>query len=318
LATVEMKTRILFSGRRLAKLPALLLMMAMAASCAMLELQLQPQSSDNLYYIIPSVTYFRDSPGYASANVATVYRGQQVKVLSRIADNWCQVEALPSGQVGWMQYPLLSPVPIPTVTYTVTATEVPLRDGPQKEAVTRRVLSKGDKVRKLSENQQGWWWVLVEKDESLGWLPGNALSEQGEAVAPTGQPTAPSGVGSAGAAVSPPSAPPPYLYVAVTNLDLHLLPLLSSQVVKSLKFNDKVEKVAESGAEWLKVRYPETGAQGWAKAPTLSQSPSQTPKVYPPSRKKRSLKKSRRAKPAEPETPQPETPQPEEVAPEAM
>jgi len=304
LVTVETGTRKIFSGRGLGKLQALLFLIALAASCALL----QPQPPANVYYIVPSVTYFRDNPGYASTNVTTVYRGQQVKILSRIADSWCQVEAVPGGQVGWIQRPLLSPVPIPTVTYTVTATEVPLRDEPQKEAVVRRVLHKGDLVRKLSENQQGWWWILVEKDEVLGWIPGNALSEQAAAAAPAGRATAPSGT-----AASPPVAPPTYLYVAVANLDLHQLPLLSSPAVKTLKFNDKVEKVARSGVVWLKVRYPETGAQGWAQAPTLSDSPSKTPKVFPPPKKRRILKKSRRGSPAGTETPQTE-----EIGPEAM
>jgi uncharacterized protein YgiM (DUF1202 family) len=272
-------------------------------------LQLQPPSSD--YYIIPSVTYFRDTPSYASANVATVYRGQEVKILSKIDNDWCQVETVPGGQVGWIQRPLLSPVPIPTVTYTVAAPEAPLRDMPKKEAVIRRVLHKGDLVRKLSENQQGWVWVLVEKDESLGWLPGNALSEQA-APGPAGPGALPAESGSEETAASTP-APPPYLYVAVENLELHQLPLLSSQAVRTLKFNDKVEKIAQSGAEWLKVRYPETGAQGWAKAPTLTDSPSKTPKVFPPSRKRRIPKRSRRIKPAEPETPKVE-----EIAPQAM
>jgi hypothetical protein len=303
LATVETEIRRQFSGRGLGKLLVLLFLAAMAASCAVL----QSRPPSNLYYIIPSVTYFRASPGYASTNVATVYRGQQVKILSGMADNWCRVEAVPGGQVGWIKRPLLSPVPIPTVTYTVTAAEVPLRDEPKKEGVSRYTLHKGDKIRKLSENQEGWWWVLVEKDESLGWLVGNVLSEKGEAAAPAGPATAPSG-----AAVSPPAAPP-YLYVAVGSLDLHLLPLLNSQVVKSLKFNDKVEKIGQSEAEWLKVRYPETGAQGWAQAPTLTASPSKAPKVYPPPKKKRIPKKLPTAKPTAPETPQTE-----EIAPEAM
>jgi uncharacterized protein YgiM (DUF1202 family) len=313
LVTVETGTRLAFFRRALSKLPVLLLLMTMAASCALL----QPQPPSDIYYIIPSVTYFRDNPGYASTNVATVYRGQQVKILSKIADDWCQVETVPGGQVGWIKRPLLSPVPIPTVTYTVTAAEVPLRDMPQKEAVTRRVLHKGDVVRKLSENQQGWRRVLVEKDESLGWLPENALSEQASAAAAAGPAAAPTGMESAGTSTPPPAAPPPSLYVAVANLDLRQLPVFSSQVVKVLKFNDKVEKIAQSGAEWLKIRYPETGAQGWVLAPTLSESLSQTPKVFPPRKKRRSLKKPRRVKPAGPETPQP-APSPEEVAPEAM
>jgi uncharacterized protein YgiM (DUF1202 family) len=298
------------SGRGLSKLLALIFLITVGSSCALLK----PKAPPSVYYTIPSVTYFRDNPGYASSNVATVYRGQQVKLLSRIANDWCQVQTVPGGQVGWIQRPLLSPVPIPNETYTVTVTEVPLRDAPEKEGISRHVLHRGDKVRKLSENQQGWWWVLVEKDESLGWLPGNVLSEQAASTTATaGQAAAPSVSGAAGAAASPPPAAPPNFYVAVANLDLHLLPLLTSQVVKVLKFNDKVERVAQAGFEWVKVRYPETGAQGWVQTPTLTESPSQTPKVFPPPKEKRIMKRPWRLKPAGPETPQPE-----EIEPEAM
>jgi uncharacterized protein YgiM (DUF1202 family) len=296
------------SSRGLLTLLALLFLIALGSSCALL----QPKPPSNVYYTIPSVTYFRDSPGYASPIVTTVYRGEQVKILSKMANDWCRVQTVPGGQVGWIQRPLLSPVPIPTETYTVKESEVPLRDAPQKEGISRQVLHRGDKVRKLSENQQGWWWVLVEKNESLGWLPGDALSAQAVEAAPPGKPAAPSGIEAAGTAPSPPSAPQAYLYVAVAHLDLHLLPLLTSQVVRVLKFNDKVEKIAQSGAEWLKIQYPKTGAQGWVQAPTLTESPSQTPKVFPP-KKKRILKRTRPVKPAEPETPQPG-----EVEPEAM
>jgi uncharacterized protein YgiM (DUF1202 family) len=298
------------SGCGLSKLLALLFLITMSSSCALLAL-LQPTSPPSVYYTIPSVTYFRDNPGYASPNVATVYRGQEVKILSRIAGDWCQVQTVPGGQVGWIQRPLLSPVPIPTETYMVTETEVPLRDTPQKEGISRRALHRGDLVRKLSENQQGGWWVLVEKDESLGWLPGKALSEKASPAAPAVQAARPSGIGSAGAAASPPSASPSYLYVATATLDLHLLPLLTSQVVKVLKFNDKVERIAHSGFEWLKIRYPETGAQGWVQAPTLTPSPSQSPKVFPPPKKKRALKRPPGFKPAEPETTSPEETEPE-------
>jgi uncharacterized protein YgiM (DUF1202 family) len=314
LVKAETRTRIRISGRGLIKLLGLLFLITMASSCAVL--QPKPLSTD--YYTIPSVTYFRDSPGYASRNVATVYRGQQVKILSRMANSdWCQVQTMPGGQVGWIQRPLLSPVPIPTETYTIQQAEVQLRDVPQKDALARRVLHRGDKVRKLSENQQGWWWVLVEKDESLGWLPGNVLAEQTPTPATASPVAAPAGTGSSEVKAVPPPAPQPYLYVATATLDLHLLPLVSSQVVKVLKFKDKVERVAQSGVEWVKVRYSETGAQGWVQGPTLTTSPSQTPKIYPPPKKRRVLKRPRRLQPAGQETPQPSS-QPEVVEPEAM
>jgi uncharacterized protein YgiM (DUF1202 family) len=313
LVKAETRTRIRVSGRGLIKLLGLLFLITMGSSCAVLH----PKPPSTVYYTIPSVTYFRDSPGYASPNVATVYRGQQVKILSRMANDWCQVQTVPGGQVGWIQRPLLSPVPIPAETYTVQQAEIPLRDVPQKEAIARRVLHRGDKVRKLSENQQGWWWVLVEKDESLGWLPDNVLAEQTPTPATVSPAAAPARASSAEVKAVPPPAPQPYLYVATASLDLHLLPLVSSQVVKVLKFKDKVERVAQSGVEWVKVRYPETGAQGWVQVPTLTTSPSQTPKIYPPPKKRRVLKRPRRLQPAGQETPQPSS-QPEGVEPEAM
>ena len=55
-------------------------------------------------YTTPPVAYIRESPGYDSPNVATVYRGEQVKVLSRGAAGWCQVKTVQSQQVGWIQY----------------------------------------------------------------------------------------------------------------------------------------------------------------------------------------------------------------------
>jgi uncharacterized protein YgiM (DUF1202 family) len=286
------------------------LLVALLLSCASCAL-LNPKPSTSVYYTIPSVTYLRDSPGYASPNVTTVYRGAQVKILNQMADDWCLVQTVQGQQTGWLQRALLSPVPIPTAIYTVLENEVPLRDVPQKEGTSRQVLRRGDKVRKLSENQQGWWWVLVEKDESLGWLPGNTSMSAGtpETAAPA-QAAAPSGEGTAGPGAPPPPAEPKNFYVATANLDLRSLPLASSQVVKALKFNDKVERIAQSGVEWLKVRYPETGAQGWAQTSTLAESPQAVPKVFPPKPKK-PLKKPRRTRPAGPGAPPPEEVEPE-------
>jgi uncharacterized protein YgiM (DUF1202 family) len=284
----------------------LLSVLAILNSCALIK----PKQPQRVYYTIPSVTYIRESPGYASRNVATVYRGEQVTVLSKIADDWCQVQTVQGQQVGWIQRPLLSPVPIPTEIYTVQENEVPLRDVPQREGTSRQVLRRGDKIRKLSENQQGWWWVLVEKDESLGWLSPAAAPKGPPETAPPGQAAGPTGKESPELSASSPPAPPPYLYVATANLELHLLPLVSSQVVKVLKFNDKVEKLAQSGSEWLKVKYPGTGAQGWAQTLALSGSPSSAPKILPPVKKK-PVKKPGAGRPTEPETTEPEAVEPE-------
>ena len=292
----------------LRKLIPVIALLVICTSCALF----QPQAPPDIYYTIPSVTYLRESPGYASRNVATVYRGEQVKILNQIAGDWCQVQTVQEQQVGWIQRPLLSPVPVPAEKYTVQEQEVPLRESPQKEAVSRQVLHQGDQVRKLDGNQQGWWRVLVEKDESLGWLPGSAVSK----AAPE-QAAAPPAAGSSASAapgvnLAAPATAPKYFYVATAELDLHQLPLASSQVVKVLKFNNKVERLAQSNLEWLKVRYPETGAQGWAPIRSLAESPSAAPKVFT-TIKKRPLKRPRRVQPSEPET----TP-PQEVEPEVM
>jgi uncharacterized protein YgiM (DUF1202 family) len=260
--------------RKLASLYLLLCLLLLINSCA----SIGARQSPDIYYTIPAVTYLRELPGYGSQNVATLYHGEQVTILSKIADDWCQVQVGRSQQVGWIQRPLLSQVPIHHATYYVQVNKIPLREAPQEEVMSRHVLQRGDKVRKISENQQGWWRVLVDKDKSLGWVPAAAVSLQTPEKAPTVEVVK----------TDDPLRPVPKhsYYVATTSLKLHLLPLVSSQVVKVLKFNNKVEKVSQSGNEWLKVRYLETGAQGWALARYLSNSPAKAPKTFTRKRKR--------------------------------
>jgi uncharacterized protein YgiM (DUF1202 family) len=260
------------------------------------------------YYTIPPVTYIRETPGYTGRNVATVYRGEQVEVLSGREGEWRQVKAVKGQQTGWIQYALLNRTPIPAESFFVQQ-ETPLRDTPEKEGFSRRVLNRGDKVRKLSDNQKGWWWVLADKDESLGWLPAVMVSERQPQTPPAAPKADPAGKTSPGVAQATPPDAPSNLYVAVASLNLHQLPLVSSQVVKVLNFKDNVEKIAQSSGQWLKVRFPETGAQGWTQAFFLTESPLKTPKVFPPKKKK----------PAQqPRRPRPDDSQPEVVEPEVM
>jgi SH3-like domain-containing protein len=261
--------------------------------------------SQGVSYTIPPVTYIRESPRYDSPNVAAVYRGAQVEVLLRGAAGWCQVKMIPGQQVGWIQCQLLSTAPVATRIYYIQESKVALQDTPQKEGTSRKFLHRGDKVRKLSENQQGWWRVVTEKGDSLGWVPATAVSEHEPKTTPPLQaagPSVKSGVG--GRASSPPVSRE--FYVAIPFINLHRLPLVSSPVVKVLSFNERVEKIDTSGSKWLKVRYPDTGAEGWAYAPYMAESSLETPKVFP--RKKRTIKvkKPEPVKPAEPEKPQPE------------
>ncbi len=260
----------------------------------------------------------REFPKYDSSKVAAVYRGDQVAVMSRQADDWCMVQAVQSGKIGWIQSALLSAQPISTPTYFVQVSKVRLQDAPQKNASSPEVLSQGDKVRKLGENQEGWLMVLAEKDRGLGWIPASAVAEQPPAAAPRPQAGGPAGQSAArGTASSQPAAKQLY-YVATDNLNLHSLPLVSSQVVNTLQFNERVEKIGQSDSQWVKVRQPANGAQGWAQGMFLADASLKTPKTFPQHAQQRS-RPSRRpvcAKPGQPEKTQPpEQTQPEEVEP---
>jgi uncharacterized protein YgiM (DUF1202 family) len=293
----------MLSFKNLSKPIPLLLLIVAINSCAAMS----SQTSQDISYTTPPVTFLRESPRYDSPNVGAVYRGDQVVILSRKPADWCQVQAVQSGKIGWIQSPLLSAQPISTPTYLVQVSKVRLQSTPQKNAPSPEVLSRGDKVRKLSENQQGWWMVLAEKDKSLGWLPATAVSGlKPETASPTPA-ASPAGEGSAKVAASTPPAPKQLYYVATSNLNLHSLPLVSSQVMNTLKFNDRVEKLGQSDSQWIKVRYPVTGAQGWTQGTFLADSSLKTPRVFPryTQRKRTRLKRPVCPKPAEPEKSQP-------------
>jgi uncharacterized protein YgiM (DUF1202 family) len=157
----------IFALRNLGLTLVLVWLLMACTSCALTG----SRQGSEVFYTIPPVTYLREYPGYASQNVAILYRGEQVTLLSSMEDTWCRVQRGEGGQVGWIQRPLLSAAPVPLETYYIQAHEVPLREDPQEDVLSRQILRRGDQVRKLSENQQGWWRVLVDKDKSLGWLP---------------------------------------------------------------------------------------------------------------------------------------------------
>lgn len=243
-------------------------------SCASFE----TWQSQGVYYTNTVVTYLRESPGYASPTLATLYQGEQVTILSRTKDDWCEVKTAQDGRIGWIQCPLLSSKPIHLETYYVQVQEVPLRPDPNKEIISRLVLRRGDEVRKLSENGLGWWRVLVGKDKSLGWIPASTVAGYPPKETSSGVAGKPSETSSEGTfSYSRPASKQPF-FVATTSLKLHRLPLISSEVVKVLKFNEIVEKVSKSESDWLKVKHPETGVQGWTQAFYLNESPAKVPK----------------------------------------
>lgn len=237
-------------------------LLVLAPACA--TVPSPPQS--RVFYSIPAISYLRSCPELDCPVVSEIYLADEVQVLESLPSGWWRVKSRRDEAVGWTQRALLSERPLPGQTYYVVAKELPVRDSPHPEATSRRLLEFGDKVQKLTERQE-WWRVLVEKDRAIGWVPAADLADT---LPP--EPVTPAAAGPT-ASGNPRSASPVYLYVASDTAALHLLPLKDSQVLRRLKLNDKVESIAESGDRWRKVRFPETGAEGWVEARFLRQEP---------------------------------------------
>lgn len=263
-----------------------------------------PSLPVRVYYSIPAVSYLRSCPSLDCPVVSEIYLSDEIHLLESRPDGWWRVKSRRDEAVGWTQRALLSEWPPSGQTYYVVAKELPVRDSPHPEATSRRRLEFGDKVQKLTE-REAWWRVLVEKDRAIGWVPAVHLADKlpPEPVTPV-----PAGRTASG---DRPSASPVYLYVASDTAALHLLPLKDSQVVKRLKLNDMVESIAESGARWRKVRFPETGAEGWMEARFLRQEPITTRGQTVPARGKPARKAAPPDKAPPPATAQEPGPEPE-------
>lgn len=261
-----------------------------------------------LLYAAPTVTYLRDCPRYDCQVVAEIYNTDELTVLERGDQGWWRVESRRDGKAGWIQRSLLSASPVRAEHFYITPHAVPLRDAPGQEVFSRKMLKHGDQVQKIAE-QGGWWRVLVEKDKSLGWIPAKTVSARPPGLASSdldaGKP--------AEISVPPPAAEPAPLYVASANLKLHVLPMDSSPVVRVLKINDQVERISQAGSQWLKVRFKETGAEGWAPARFLKDSPVTAKTHIIPQRREKPPKKA-----TKPDQPGPDPFQLEHLEPEAM
>jgi uncharacterized protein YgiM (DUF1202 family) len=222
------------------------------------------QNADN-YYSIPTVSYLRDCPNYDCQVVTEIYNADEVKVLEKNDNGWWRVQSLRDQKIGWIQRDLISNFPLITKNYYVVTDELPLRDSPGEDSVSRKLLGYGDEVQKIAE-KDGWWRVLAEKDKAIGWIPAMMVSETHP-----GPPGGPVKTGKISSVTPQPKTP--YYFVAAENLKLYIIPSIPSQVVKELKLNDKVEKISQSGSSWVKVRYPSTGAEGWAHARYFRDSP---------------------------------------------
>lgn len=260
-----------------------------------------PHQPPELFYSIPTVSYLRETPQYDSQVVAEVYAADQVKLLNK-SDGWWQVQSLRDEKIGWTQRDLLSENPLITKDYYIIAEGLPLRDAPSEDVRSRNLLSAGDQVQKIDQ-KDGWWRVLVGKDKAIGWIPAKMASE-----------TWPEPAGSAGAQSNAPekveknasvAEPPPQTdryFVAAETLPMHSIPLMSSQVVKVVVLNSMVEKIAQQGSEWVKIRL-DSGAEGWAQARFLKTVPvtkkSQIVTFEKKSRKKAQSRKAPSKEPSE-------------------
>jgi uncharacterized protein YgiM (DUF1202 family) len=228
-------------------------------SCA--KPQIRPP--ERSFYIAAEHTYLRDNPGYDGNVLGMLYKGDEVKRLDIGPSGWSRVEMLRSGQQGWVPQELLSSEPVCPVFYYVSEDSLPMLDCPRNDCLPLQVLFRGEAVQKVEEGNEGWWRVLVLKSRSLGWVPGAALADSLEAALAK-------------------QVPKPFYYVAVRKMKLLAKPSPKSEVVRTLHFNDQVQKLEEKPAGWLKVRQPATGAVGWVTLDDLETLPSLSPKGEPP------------------------------------
>lgn len=223
-------------------------------------------SQPRVFYSIPAISYLRSCPELDCPVVGEIYLADEVQVLESLPSGWWKVKSRRDEAVGWMMRALLSERPLSGQTYHVAVKEVPLRDSPHPEGTFRRRLEFGERVQKLTEVED-WWRVLAEKDRAIGWVSAGHLAK----TLPPEPRTAAASVPPASGNASP--GGPVYLYVASDSAAMYLLPLKGSRVLRRLRLNDKVESIADSGTRWRKVRFPETGAEGWVDSRFLRREP---------------------------------------------
>jgi uncharacterized protein YgiM (DUF1202 family) len=245
-------------------LSLLWLVLGLISACAAPQVAEPPET----YYVTTVISYLRECPEYNCQVVAELYRGDAVKLLGRGGEDWWQLYSERTGRTGWLQSSLLSQTPQAITEAYYVRENVTLRDCPGNDCPGHKLLLRGDEVQQIIDNGKGWWRVLAVKDRSLGWVPANQVSATPVILA---APPAPENKGA--------------WFVGPETLELHALPLGDTQVVKVLNRNDQVEKLSEPGGQWLKVRHPKSGAEGWTKTSYLKDSPVVAEEA-PPKRKK--------------------------------
>ena len=243
-----------------------LMVLTLACACAAPG----PSSAPAVYYYVsPTTSYLRDCPSYECTIVATVYSGDRVELLDRNDYGWSRTRLAHSGAVGWIPTDLLSYSPMPA-TYYVASTTAYLRDCADYNCRTLELLTRGDRIEKLDQDNRGWWRVMSFKTRTQGWIQASAVS---------------------------PTPGPPFYYVAISGLNLRAGPSTGTRVLTSLGLNDKVEMLEQSPTGWSQVRDLRTGAIGWVASNYLETFPVSYPKAAP--RKRRAPSKDTEPEPQE-------------------
>ena len=236
----------------------LFLLLGVAGSCAPAQVVKAPPGP---FYVTPEITYLLDSPGQDGNALGPLYKGDKVERVEAGDSPWWQVKLQRSGQVGWVRQELLSPDPVGTSFYYVNQDSLPLLECPRTECLPLHLLARGEEVQRVEEGDRGWWRVLAVKSHSFGWVPASALTEHLEATRQK-------------------PIPKVYYYVAVKKLILRANPSTGGQVIRTLGFNEQVQKIGEN-KDWYQVRQPATGALGWVPSRDLVNLPSILPRGVP-------------------------------------
>jgi len=236
----------------------LFLLLGAICSCAQPQVIKAPEGP---FFATPEITYLLDSPGLGGKVLGPLYKGDKVEMVDAGESPWWQVKLQRSGQVGWVRQELLSSDPVATPFFYVNEDTLSLLECPRSDCLPLHLLFRGEQVRRVEEGERGWWRVMVVASHSLGWVPASALTEHIEATRQK-------------------QIRKPYYYVSVKKLILRAQPSNRGPVIRTLRFNDQVQKIGET-KDWYQVRQPSTGALGWVLSRDLVELPLISPRGVP-------------------------------------
>jgi uncharacterized protein YgiM (DUF1202 family) len=236
----------------------LCLLLGLAGACAKAPVVKSPQGP---FSVATELTYLLDSPGNGGNVLSPLYKGDKVDRVDDGDSSWWRVKLQRSGQTGWIRKELLTSEPVGTVFYYVNEDTLPLLECPRSDCLPLLFLYRGEQVQRVEEGGSGWWRVLVPKSHSFGWVRASAVTEHIEDTRQN-------------------RIRQPYYYVAVRKLILRAQPAKGGEVIRTLGFNDQVQKIGET-KDWFKVRQPSSGALGWVLSRDLDSLPLRSPRGMP-------------------------------------